>query len=108
MVEIVAPSDELIAQFVHYNDHNFSDQVIKSGTVLEELQVDDQYASNQPVLDQAVCTTVTLVEREKQRQHKLSEDEGMARVASLNVGIDHAGDLEVNGPAPPYEDGIIR
>ena len=104
LVEIVAPSNELIARFVYSNDHNFSDKVIKFGTVLGELQVDDQYASNQTVLDQVVCMTVTLVEREKRRQHKLRGEEGTAPVTSLNAGITYSGDLESDGPAPPYED----
>ena len=104
LVEIVAPSNELIARFVYSNDHNFSDKVIKFGTVLGELQIDDQYASNQSVLDQVVCMTVTLVEREKRRQHKLRGEEGTAPVTSLNAGVTHSGDLELDGPAPPYED----
>ena len=108
LVEIVAPSNELIARFIYSNDHNFSDKVIKFNTVLGELQVDEQYASNQPVLDQVVCTTVTLVEREKRRQHKLRGEEGTAPVVSLTAGITQAGDLEVDGPAPPYNDEMIR
>ncbi|KAF6219356.1 hypothetical protein HO133_005181 [Letharia lupina] len=108
LVEIVAPSNELIARFVYSNDHNFSDKVIKFGTVLGELQVDEQYASNQTVLDQVVCMTVTLVEREKRRQHKLRGEEGTAPVASLKVGITHPSNLEVDGPALPYDDGVIR
>lgn len=108
LVEIVAPSNELIARFAYSNNHNFSDKVIKFDTVLGELQVEEQYASNQTVLDQVVCMTVTLVEREKRRQHELKGEEGTAPVASLKAGIPHAGDLEVDGPAPPYDDGIIR
>lgn len=108
LVEIVAPTNELIARFVYSNDHNFSDKVIKFGTVLGELQVDEKYASNQTVLDQVVCMAVTLVEREKRRQHKLRGEEGTAPVASLKVGTTYAGNLEVDGPAPPYDDGIIR
>lgn len=108
LVEIVAPSNELIARFVYSNDHNFSDKVIKFGTVLGELQVDEQYASNQTVLDQVVCMTVTLVEREKRRQHKLRGEEGTAPVASLKVGITHPSNLEVDGPVLPYDDGVIR
>ena len=87
LVEILAPSNELIARFVYSNDHNFSDKVIEFGTVLGELQVDEQYASNQTVLDQVVCTTVTLVEREKRRLHKPREEEGPAPAASLTAGI---------------------
>lgn len=108
LVELVAPSNELIARFVYSNDHNFSDKVIKFDTVLGELQVDERYASSQTMLDQVVCTTVTLVEREKRRQHKLRGEEGTAPVASLRAGITQAGDLEVDGPSPPYDDGIIR
>ncbi len=108
LVEIVAPSNELIARFVYSNDHNFSDKVIKFNTVLGELQVDEQYASNQRILDQVVCMVVTLIEREKRRQHKLRGEEGTAPAASLKAGIVHTGDLEVDGPAPPYDDGIIR
>ena len=108
LIEILAPSNELIARFVYSNDHIFSDKVIKFSTVLGELQVDEQYASNQTMLDQVVCTTVTLIEREKRRQHKLRGEEGTAPVASLEAGIAHAGDLEVDGPAPPYDDGVIR
>ena len=108
LVEIVAPSNELIARFVYSNDHNFSDKIIKFGTVLGELQVSEQYASGQTVLDRVVCTAVTLVEREKRRQHKLRGEEGTAPVASLTAGIIQAGDLEVDGPAPPYDDGTIR
>lgn len=105
LVEMVAPSNELIARFVYSNDHNFSDKVIKFDTVLGKLQVDEQYASNQTMLDQVVCMTVTLVEREKRRQHKLRGEEGTAPVASLEAGITHAGDLDVDGPSPPYDDG---
>ena len=108
LVEIVAPSNELIARFVYSNDHNFSDKVIKFGTVLGELQVNEQYASNQTAMEQIVCMTVTLIEREKRRQHKLRGEEGTAPVTSLKAGIVHASDLEVDGPAPPYDDGIIR
>ena len=108
LVEIVAPSNELIARFVYSNDHNFSDKVIKFDTVLGELQVDEQYASNQTLLDQVVCTTVTLIEREKRRQQKLRGEEGTAPATSLNAGITHAGDQEVDGPPPPYDDGVIR
>lgn len=108
LVEIVTPSNELIAQFVHSNDHNFSNKVIKFGTVRGELQVNEQFASNQTVLDQVVCMAVTLTEREKRRQHKLRGEEGTAPATSLKAGITHAGDLEVDGPAPPYDDGIIR
>lgn len=108
VVEIVAPSNELFARFIYSNDHNFSDKIIKFGTVLGELQIDEQYVSDQIVLDQVVCTTVTLVEREKRRQHKLRGEEGTAPVASLTAGIIRAGDLGVDGPAPPYDDGIIR
>ena len=104
LVEIVAPSNDLIARFVYSNDHNFSDKVIKFGTMLGELQVDDQYASNQTVLDQVVCMTVTLVEREKRRQYKMRGEEGTAPVTSLNAGTTYSGDLEFDGPAPPYED----
>lgn len=107
LVEIVAPSNELIARFVYSNDHNFSDKVIKFDTVLGELQVSEQYASDQTLLDQVVCTTVTLVEREKRRQHKLRGQKGTAPVASLKDGIIHAGDVDIDGPAPPYDDGII-
>ena len=108
LVELVAPSNELIARFVYSNDHNFSEKVIKFGNVLGELQVDEQYASNETALDQVVCMTVTLIEREKRRQHKLKGEEGTAPVASLKAGITHAGDQEVDGPAPPYDDGVIR
>ena len=109
LVEIVAPSnEELIARFLFSNDHVFSDKVIKFDTVLGELQVDERYASSQTMLDQVVCTTVTLVEKEKRRQHKLREEEGTGPVASLRAGITQAGDLEVDGPSPPYDDGIIR
>ena len=94
LVEIVAPSNELIARFVLSNDHNFSDKVIKFGTALGELQVDEQYASNQTMLDQVVCTMVTPVEREKRRQHKLREEEGTVPVVCLTAGI------PVDGPAP--------
>lgn len=115
LVEIVAPSNELIARFVYSNDHNFSDKVIKFDTVLGELQVNEEYASDQTLLDQVVCTTVTLVEREKRRQQKLRGQEGTAPVASLKDGIIHAGDVDIDGPSPPYDDaspsyddGIIR
>lgn len=108
LVEIVAPSNELIARFIYSNDHNFSDKVIKFGTVLGELQVDERYVSNQAVLDQVVCTTVTLVEREKRRQRGLREEKGKVSAASSTAGIPRAGDLEVDGPAPPYEDMTIR
>lgn len=108
LVEIVAPSNELIARFVYSNDHNFSDKVIKFGTVLGVLQVNEQYASDQTMLDQVVCMAVTLIEREKRRQHKLRVEEGTAPVASLKTGVIHAGDLEVDGPATPYDDGVIR
>lgn len=108
LVEIVAPSNELIARFVYSNDHNFSDKVIKFNTVLGELQVNEQYASDQTVLDQVVCTTVTLIEREKRRQQKLRGEEGTAPVASLKSGNVHHGDIDVDGPPPPYDDGVIR
>ena len=108
LVEIVAPSNELIARFVYSNDHEFSDKVIKFNTVLGELQVDEQYASNQTLLDQVVCMTVTLIEREKRRQHNLRGEEKTAPVTRLKARNTHAGDLEVDGPAPPYDDGIIR
>ena len=108
LVEIVSPSNELIARFVYSNDHNFTDKVIKFDTVLGELQVNEHYASDQAVLDQVVCTTVTLVEREKRRQHKLMGEEGTAPVASLKAGNIQYGDLDVDGPAPSYDDGIIR
>lgn len=108
LVEIMAPANEFIARFVYWNNHNFSIRVIKFATVLGELQVDGQYASNQTVLDQVVCTTVTLVERERRRQHRLREEEGTSPVASLTTGIPQAGNLEVDGPAPPYDDITIR
>ncbi len=108
LVEVVAPSNEIIARFVYSNDHNFSDKVIKFNTVLGELQVDEQHASNQTKLDQVVCMVVTLIEREKRRQHKLRGEEGTAPAASLKAGVVHAGDLEVDGTAPPYDDRIIR
>ena len=108
LVEIVAPSHEIIARFVYSNDHSFSDKIIKFGTVLGALQVDEQYANNQAVLDQIVCTTLTLVEKEKRRQRNLRREEGTPPVASLTAGITQAGDLEVDGPAPPYDDITIR
>lgn len=69
-------------------------KVIKFGTLLGELQVDERYVSNQTVLDQVVCTTVTLVEREKRRQRSLRGEKGKAPAASLSVGVPRAGDLE--------------
>ena len=108
LVNIVAPSNELIARFIYSNGHNFTDKLIKFNTVLGELQVDQQYVRDLAVLDQVVCTTVTLVEREKRRLHKLMAEERTTPAASLKAGISHAEDLEADGPAPPYDDGIIR
>lgn len=97
LVEIVAPSNEFIARFVYSNEHNGSDKVIKFGTMLGELQIDGQYVNNQTVLDQLICMTVTLVEREKRRQQKLRGEEGRAPVASLEAGNVHAGDQKLTG-----------
>ena len=108
LVDILAPSNEPIARFVYSNDHNFSDKIIKFGTVLGELQVEEPYASDQPLLDQVVCTTVTLVESEKRRQRRLREEGWMAPVATLNTGIFEGGDLAIDEPAPPYDETVIR
>lgn len=108
LVEILAPSNELVARFVYANDHNFSDKVIKFDTVLGELQVNEEYASNQIILDQLVCTTVTLVEREKRRQHKLSGEKRTAPVAGSTATVNQARDLEFDELPPPYDDGVIR
>ena len=108
LVEILAPSNEIVARFIYANDHNFSDKVIKFDTVLGELQVDDEYASNQIILDQLVCTTVTLVEREKRRQHKLRGEKRTAPVASSTTTVTRADDLEFDELPPLYDDGVIR
>ena len=108
LVEILAPSNELVARFIYANDHNFSDKVIKFDTVLGELQIIEEYASNQIILDQVVCTTVTLVEREKRRQHKLREEKRTAPVASSTATVTRADDLEIDELPPPYDDGVIR
>ena len=108
LVEILAPSNELVARFVYANDHNFSDKVIKFKTVLGELHIDEKYASNQTIIDQVVCTTVTLVEREKRRQHKLRGEKRTAPVASSTATIIGADDLEFNELPLPYDDGVIR
>lgn len=50
------------------------------------LEVDEHYSSQQNLLDQIVCTTVTLVERAKRRGHKLHGAEGTAPVMSLAAG----------------------
>ena len=98
LVEIVAPSNELIARFVYSNGHNMTDKLIKFNTVLGELQVDQQYVCDLTVLDQVVCTTITLVEREKRRLHKLMAEGKAAPAASYTD----------DGPAPSFDDGIIR
>ena len=108
LVEILAPSNELVARFIYANDHNFSDKVIKFDTVLGELQIIEEYASNQIILDQVVCTTVTLVEREKRRQHKLRGEKRTAPVASSTATVTRADDLEIDELPPPYDDGVIR
>ena len=108
LVEIVAPTNELIARFVYSNVHNFTDKLIKFNTVLGELQVDQQYVCDLTVLDQVVCTTVTLVEREKRRLHKLIAKEETAPAASWKAGISHAEHLGADGPAPSLDDRIIR
>ena len=108
LVGLVAPSNELIARFVYSNGHNFTGKLIKFNTLLGELQVDQQYVRDLTVLDQVVCTTVTLVEREKRRLYKLMGEERTAPAGSAKAGIFHAEDLETDGPAPPYDDGIIR
>ena len=109
LVEILAPSNELVARFIYANDHNFSDKVIKFDTVLGELQiVDEEYVSNQSILDQLVCTTVTMVEREKRRQHELRGERRKVPVASSTAIITRAADLEFDEPPPPYDDGVIR
>ena len=104
LVEIVAPSNELIARFVYSNGHNITDKLIKFNTVLGELQVDQQYVCDLTVLDQVVCTTITLVEREKRRLHKLMAEGKAAPAASLKARISHTDD----GPDPSFDDGIIR
>ena len=109
LVEILAPSNELVARFIYANDHHFSDKIIKFDTVLGELQiVDEEYVSNQSILDQLVCTTVTMVEREKRRQHKLRGERRTAPVASSTVTVTRVADLEFDEPPPPYDDGVIR
>ena len=108
LVEILAPSTELVARFIYANDHNFSDKVIKFDTVLGQLQLDEEYASNQIILDQVVCTTVTLVEREKRRQHKLSGEKRTAPVAGSTATVTRAEDLEFDSIPPLYDDGVIR
>ena len=108
LVEILAPSNELVARFIYANDHNFSDKVIKFDTVLGQLQIGENYASNQNILDQVVCTTVTLVEREKRRQHKLSGENRTASVAGSTATVSRAEDLEFDELPPPYDDGVIR
>ena len=108
LVEILAPSKELVARFIHANDHNFSDKVIKFNTVLGELQIVDSYASNQIILDQLVCTTVTLLDREKRRQHKLRGEKRTAPEASPTVTVAQVGDLEFDEPPPPYHDCTIH
>ena len=111
LVEILAPSNELVARFIYANDHDFSDKVIKFDTVLGELQIIEHYASNQTILDQVVlvvCTTVTLVEREKRRQHTLSGEKRTAPVAGSTATVTRAEDLEFDELPPPYDDGVIR
>lgn len=82
-----------------------SDKVIKFGTVPGELQIEEQYVKNQTVPGQLICMTVTLVEREKRRQHKPRGEEGTALMASL---ITHPYDPDVDRSAHPHDDGIIR
>ena len=93
LVEILTPSN---------------DKVIKFNTVLGELHIDDDYASNQTILDQVVCTTVTLVEREKRRQHKLRGEKGTVPAASSTATVTRADDLQLGELPPPYDDGVIR
>ena len=108
LVEILAPSNEVVARFIYANDHNFSDKVIKFDTVLGELRIIEHCASNQIILDQVVCTTVTLVEREKRRQHTLSGEKRTAPVAGSTATAIRAEDLEFDELPPPSDDGVIR
>lgn len=83
-MEIVTPSNRLMAQFTYTSEDTFIAKNIKDSTVLGTLEVAEA-ASQQCVLDQVVCTTVVLIERAKRRGQNLRKSDIMVPTTGLGA-----------------------